>query len=250
MRYKMVFSYLGTNYYGYQIQARQNTVQGEIEKVFYKILQQDVTIYASGRTDRGVHAENQVAVFDLDKEIDTDKFKHSVNSLLPKDIYVKELTHCEDDFHARFSALGKKYVYKMSLKENDPLNNLTIYYANKEYDPSLIKEAMQLFIGTHDFKNFCTNKEELSYEETIYSFTLKKQDDILIFEIVGTGFKRYMVRMIIGTVLAYALHKITLEEIRFKLETTIRNNVSFKVPPEGLTLKEVYYKKEQINDKA
>ncbi len=248
MRYRMDFAYKGTNFYGYQVQENKRTVQGEIEASLSKILNTFIRIYASGRTDRGVHALNQVAIFDYDQDLDCNKLRNSLNKLLPLDIHILSLNKCDEDFHARFSALGKKYIYLMAIKENDPFKNQEVYYSLKEYDINLIKQAMSLFLGKHDFKNFCTNKEEESYEETIFAFNLENNDGYLTFSIVGTGFKRYMVRMIIGTVLACSLHKISLEEIKNRLETKERNNVSFKVPPEGLYLKEVYYDEESLKN--
>lgn len=248
MRYRMDFSYRGTDFYGYQVQDNKRTVQGEIETYLSKILNTFIRIYASGRTDRGVHALNQVATFDYDKDLECEKLRNSLNKLLPLDIHIKSINKCNDDFHARFSALGKQYIYLMAMKENDPFKNQEVFFSLKKYDIFLIKQAMNLFLGTHNFKNFCTNKEEESYEETIYDFTLKNDEEYLTFSIIGTGFKRYMVRMIIGTVLAYSLKKISLEEIKNKLDTEERNNVSFKAPPEGLYLKEVYYDEESLKN--
>lgn len=244
MRYKLVFAYKGTAFYGYQVQDSHRTVQGDIEKVLRRILQKGIKIYAAGRTDKGVHALNQVAIFDYEKKIDVHKLKFSLNSLLKNDIHINEIELCQDTFHARFSALGKKYVYKMALKENNPLENELIYFVCKKYDLVKLKKAMKLFIGRHDFKNFCVNKEKESYEETIYEFSLKIKDGYLTFTIIGSGFKRYMVRMIIGTCLACGENKISLLEIKDKLIQNERSNVKFKVPPQGLYLAEVYYEKE------
>lgn len=248
MRYKIIFSYNGSGFNGYQIQNDARTVQGEIEKVLLKIFRYEIKIYASGRTDRGVHALNQVAIFDIENEVEETKLKKSMNALLPKDIYIKSLIRCPSDFHARFSAIGKKYVYRMAIKENDPFLNKMVYFSSKEYNLEIMQKAMDIFIGEHDFKNFCTNKESLSFIETIYSFKLTKKDDYLIFTIIGSGFKRYMVRMIIGTVLACSLNKFSLTDIIEKLESKERKNVSFKAPAAGLYLEEVYYDKESLEN--
>ena len=248
MRYKMIFSYRGTDFYGYQVQNEKRTIQGEIEKILFKLLQENIRIYASGRTDRGVHALNQVAIFDVDKELDVERFRHSLNSLLANDIHIKSICKCDIDFHARFSAIGKKYIYEMAIAENEPLNNYGIFYSLKNYDFDIMEKVMELFVGEHDFKNFCTNKEEESYVETIFSFKLIKNQNRVTFSIIGSGFKRYMVRMIVGTVLACGLNKFTYDEVKNKLDSKIRDNVSFKVPPEGLYLSEVYYDKESLNN--
>ena len=116
MRYFMTFSYDGSDFKGYQKQSRARTVQGELEKVLTKVNgEKSVSIVASGRTDAGVHAMNQKAHFDLDKKIDCDKFLHSVNSILPEDIYVKSLEEVSDNFHARFNAIGKEYIYQINM---------------------------------------------------------------------------------------------------------------------------------------
>ena len=107
MRYKIIFSYDGSDYFGYAKQPNKKTIQGEIEGVLATIFQKEVGIFASGRTDKGVHALNQVAHFDLDKEVDLEKLLTSINKLLPDDIFVKKIEKVEENFHSRFSANQK-----------------------------------------------------------------------------------------------------------------------------------------------
>ncbi len=127
MRYLMTFSYDGTNFYGYQKQKNKRTVQDEIENVLSKINDKKISISASGRTDAGVHAINQKAHFDSSNEYDTDRLKHSMNKMLPDDIYIKNIKLVNDDFHARFNVTRKKYVYKINVGEYNPLDRNYIY---------------------------------------------------------------------------------------------------------------------------
>lgn len=247
MKYKMVFSYYGHDFSGYQIQGELRTVQIEIEKILFQLFQEKIRIYSSGRTDKGVHANNQVASFKTKKDFKPDKLKYVLNRLLPKDIHIKSVEYCDEDFHARFSALGKKYVYKMVEGENNPiLNKLVYFYEGVPLDYELMLKAKELFIGTHNFMNFCSNKDEESYEETIYSIEIKRVNNEYTFTFIGSGFKRYMVRILVGTMLAVAKGKYTLEQVKEKLETKVHQNVSFKVPPVGLYLEKVYYEGDEL----
>ena len=135
MRYFITFSYDGSKFKGYQKQPKGRTVQGEIEKVLKKInSNKDISISASGRTDAGVHAYNQKAHFDMDKTIDLDKLKNSLNGLLPKDIYVKNVEIVDDNFHARFNVKAKEYIYKINMGEYDPIKKDYVYQYNKKLD--------------------------------------------------------------------------------------------------------------------
>lgn len=248
MKYKMIFSYYGINFAGYQIQKNKRTVQEEIEKMLFQLFQENIRIYSSGRTDKGVHALNQVASFKTSKDFKPSKLKYVLNRLLPDDIHVKSVEYCEDDFHARFSAIGKRYIYKMVEGENDPiLNNLIYYYQGEKLDYLKMLEAKDMFIGKHNFKNFCSSKDEESYDETIYDIKIDKVDNAYTFTFVGSGFKRYMVRILVGTILAVSKGKYTLKQIEEKLISNIHQNVSFKVPPQGLYLDKVFYEGDDIS---
>ena len=145
MRLFACVSYKGTNYQGWQKQKSAPTVQSEIEKVLSKILNTEINIYASGRTDAGVHANHQYFHFDIDKDVDIDRLMYSTNCLLPKDIKINFLKRVDDDFHARFSAKKKEYKYIVNLKGNNPFNyelNAEMYL---DVDDNLLKESLNLF---------------------------------------------------------------------------------------------------------
>ena len=245
MKVKGVISYDGSVFNGFQVQTKQNvvTVQGTLEKVLSQIFNTQIHIHGSGRTDKGVHALNQVIHFDIPQdEYDLSRLKYSLNRMLPSTILVKDLVKVDESFHARMSAKGKHYQYRIRLNQ-DPfaINYMLIYL--KPIDLDLIKLGMKEFLGVHKFYNFCSNNDvEDEYEKEIFSFTLTQKDNDLIFDIIGTGFKRYMVRMIIGTVLAYVDHQIELDYIKDRLEALKDlQTTSYNAEPQGLYLMEVYY---------
>lgn len=249
MRYFMTFSYDGNDFAGYQKQPDKRTVQGELEKVLKKVSgNQDISVHASGRTDSGVHAMNQKAHFDVDSVnfSDCDKVLHSVNSLLPSDIYVKKIEEVNSDFHARFNATGKEYIYKINLGEYDPLERKYVYQCNKKLDVVEMERAMKYLEGTHNFKAFTKVDEERpdDYIRTLSQTNLVrdlKDVNKITLVFVGTGFLRYMVRNIVGTLLEVGEGKRKSEEVIDILKSEDRTRAGKTASPEGLYLKNVFY---------
>lgn len=249
MRIKAIISYNGSNYYGFQTQNNKemNSIQDEIEKVLSTIFNCPISIAASGRTDRGVHALNQVIHFNVEnKEIDLYKLKYSINCMLPRDIYFKEMEVVDKKFHSRFCVKTKTYRYIINTGERNVLLDRLVYNLSRKLDVIKIKEAMNLFVGEHSFLNFCTNTEG-DFVRNIYSFTLEEKGDYLIFDISGNGFRRYMVRMIIGTLIEIGLGNIDFSFIKDVLDGGKYNRVRYKAPSEGLYLKDVEYGGELLN---
>lgn len=246
MRYLINFSYDGTNFYGYQKQPKKRTIQNEFEDVLKQINGgREVPIYASGRTDAGVHALNQRAHFDLDREMDPDKLCQSLNSLLSSDIYVKKVEIVPDDFHARFNAIGKEYIYKINLGEYSPLDRNYIYQYNKRLDINSMERAIKYFEGTHNFKSFTKTTDEITdYVRTISDASIirdvKNVNSITIC-FVGTGFLRYMIRNIVGLLIEIGEGKRAPEDIMDILEHEDRTFAGKTAPPNGLYLKNVFY---------
>lgn len=242
MRYLITFSYDGTNFYGYQKQINKRTVQGEIERVLSKINNEKIVISASGRTDAKVHAINQKAHFDLKKKFDQDKLINSMNKLLPKDIYIKRIEAVPDNFHARFNVKKKTYIYKINTGVYDPLTRNYIFQYNKKLNLKNISECIKPFIGEHDFKSFAkSNVECKDYIRTIYSIDIKEEKDIVTFRFEGNGFLRYMVRNIMGTLIAAGEDKINKEQIQEILDKKDRKVALKTSNPEGLYLYNVEY---------
>lgn len=214
MRYLMNFSYDGSSFNGYQKQVNKNTVQDNIEDVLKERFGHEVSIYASGRTDAGVHAINQYAHFDLDEEVDLDKLVIYLNDKTRDDIYIKSVTKVNDEFNARFSALSKTYKYVIRTKDyNLFYRNYELYYG-KEIDINRLEDLSNVFIGEHDFENFTTiqDKKE-TYVRFIESIRFDKSDDYVVIYITGHGFLRFMVRNIIGCFLDYNDGKLSKEDV-------------------------------------
>ena len=242
----MTFSYDGSDFKGYQKQSRVRTVQGELEKVLTKVNgDRSVNIVASGRTDAGVHALNQKAHFDLDTEIDCDRFLRSVNSILPDDIYVKNLEAVSDNFHARFNAIGKEYIYQINMGEYNPLERKYVYQHNRKLDVVEMQRAMKYLEGTHNFRAFTKVDEERDdYVRTLsQTNVIRDLKDVskitLVF--IGTGFMRYMVRNMVGTLLEIGEGKRRSEEIIDILASEDRRRAGKTAEAQGLFLRNVFY---------
>lgn len=213
-RYKCTVSYDGYNYMGFQIQEDLPTIELELKKAIYKLLNADAKIYASGRTDRYVHAFNQVFHFDIDNHIPPNGILKGLNSYLPDDIHIKSVEEVDDSFHARFSAVSKEYRYYINIGEYNPL---TIKYApNITYlDFDLMNEAIKLFEGTHNFKGFASSSIDPRKDtnKTIYEAKINKYNNYLEFIFVGTGFLKYQIRRMMGLLIEIGRGKENKEKI-------------------------------------
>ncbi len=245
MKYKIVFSYDGSAFLGYAKQPNLKTIQGELEKNLSLILNETIILSASGRTDKGVHALNQVASFNVSKVIlNKDKFLHSINKLLNEEIYVKKLVKVSESFDARFSAKKKEYRYYINLGEFNPLlRKYELFINNKDFDVNRFIDGSKIFIGEHNFINFCSKDEDKDgFIRTIYDIKVIKKKKRLEISLIANGFMRYEVRKIIGTLIYYAQNKISIEKINDYLsKTEKRDIVPFTASPFGLYLYKVYY---------
>ena len=220
VRYKCILAYDGYNYMGFQIQNDLPTIELEINKAMYKMLNKDVKIYPSGRTDRYVHARAQVIHFDLDNYIEPNSLKRGINTYLPADIYIKSVEEVDLNFHARFSAKSKEYRYYINTLEYNPF---TARYSSYIYnlDFNKMKEAINLFVGTHDFKGFASAQidERKDTVKTIFEAKLNELDGVLEFVFIGTGFLKYQVRKMVGILINIGSNKANREDILKIFET-------------------------------
>lgn len=242
----MTFSYDGSEFKGYQKQPRGRTVQGELESVLKKINgDKSVSVVASGRTDAGVHALNQKAHFDLNMEQDIDKLRHSMNSMLPDDIHVKQLEEVGENFHARFDATGKEYIYQINMGEYNPLERKYVYQHSKKLDVVEMQRAMKYLEGTHSFRAFTkVDEEKDDYVRTLSQTNLLrdlKDVNKIVLVFIGTGFMRYMVRNMVGTLIEIGEGKRRSEEIIDILKSEDRTQAGHTANPEGLYLRNVFY---------
>ena len=245
-RYFITFSYDGTNFSGYQKQPRERTIQNELEKALKEINEnKKVEVHASGRNDAKVHALNQKAHFDLDIKITKEKLKKALNSLLPEDIHIKNVEEVSDNFHARYNAKGKEYIYKINMGEYNPLERNYVYQYNNRLDVTEIERAMKYLEGTHNFKSFTkTDEEKDDYVRTLSQTNLirdLKDVNKITLVFVGTGFLRYMVRNMVGTLIEVGEGKRKSEDIITILKEQNRAHAGKTAAPEGLYLKNVFY---------
>ena len=241
-RYKCIVSYDGTNYMGFQVQEDLPTIELELKKAIKRLLNEDLKIYASGRTDRYVHAYNQVFHFDSEVNIPPMGMKKGLNSFLPKDIYIKSVEVVDENFHSRFSVKYKEYRYYINVKEYNPL---TINYApNITYlDLNLMKDAIKLFEGSHDFKGFASASIDPRKDtnKTIYKTEINERGDYLEFIFIGNGFLKYQIRRMMGLLIDVGRGKEKKEKILEVLEKK-DPGISHKVADGcGLYLYNVYY---------
>ena len=243
MRIRLDISYDGHNFKGFQRQIKERTVQQEIETVLSRIFNTDIVISASGRTDAGVHALKQVVTFMPNKEVsDLALLRYSLNRMLPNDIHVNAIQFVDDSFHPRLHALLKTYKYILNMGEANPFYENYRYEFKRKLDVNKVLEAKELFVGEHNFKNFTTKEEDNhDYVRTINSIDIKQDEDVLEITLIGNGFMRYMVRMIVGTLIAIGIGKEDKNFIVNKLEDTNRMPVIYKAPPQGLYLVDVKY---------
>lgn len=244
-RVKAIVAYDGTNFAGYQSQPGMRTVQSEIDKALVKI-HKDKSIHsvASGRTDAGVHANGQVIHFDTPLTLEVDRWRMAMNVLLPKDIRIVDVEYVDEDFHARYSATGKTYIFKWSYAEvHSPFErNYSVHLGRWRPNVQKMQEATQYFIGRHDFTSFCSAKTATSNRvRTVRQLTLTEQGETLVMTIEGDGFLYNMVRTIAGMLLAVGKGWHKPEEVKEILALKDRKAASKTAPAHGLYLENVTY---------
>jgi len=239
--YKMTIQYDGTNYAGWQIQQNAVSVQEIISKSIKQIIQEEVNLIGSGRTDAGVHALGQVANFISNNELDLFKFKYSLNSVLPNDISISVIESVDINFHSRFDAKKRAYIYLITTQKS-PFYNRYAYHLNTDFEISKMNELASVFIGKKDFTSFSKNNPDAENKICeVFEAHWRKQKNLLIFYIEANRFLYGMVRASVGSILkAYNLEDGIkhLEEI-FNYKN--RNEAADAVTAKGLFLYKVKY---------
>lgn len=242
MKYKLIVSYDGSYFHGFQRQLNLISVQEKIEQVLSEITKEEIKIHGAGRTDAGVHAYGQVISFKTTRTIPTDNLKKIMNKKLYPHIYIKQVEIASETFHPRIDAIKKEYHYLVSINNFDPLKVNYVYYFHDRIDISSIRKAMEYIKGTHDFKSLCKTTEDKTTIRTIEKFDLDVKDGILEFKIVGDGFLRNMVRIIIALMLRVGEGKIQVEDVKTIIDGKNRKLAPWVSPANGLYLWKVYYK--------
>ena len=245
MNYKLTLQYDGTKLNGWQKQGNtDNTIQGKLEAILEKMYGEYVEIHGSGRTDAGVHAISQVANYHAPAKFSEEEIKRTLNEYLSKDIRVLQVETAEERFHARLTAKGKTYEYRID--NGEIANVFQRKYTMREENPldlEAMRKAAGYLLGTHDFKTFCANKKmKKSTVRTITSITIKDNDGIVAIRYTGNGFLYNMVRILTGTLIEVGRGKILPEEIPGIIDAMDRGAAGFTAPAQGLYLIEVTYK--------
>lgn len=242
IRFKIVLSYDGTNYHGWQIQSNAVTVQGMVQGVLEKLFKEPVSVCGCSRTDAGVHAKNFVCHADLPRPFPSDKLPLAMNALLPRDIAVKSAVPVEDDFHARFSCTGKTYCYRLyNARIRDPFEKDRAGFWPVPLDAEHMDLVAKEFIGSHDFAAFmATGSEMENTVREIHSFDVTRCGDLICFRVRGNGFLYNMVRIMVGTLIYADLGKLdrSVKEIIAAKDRTL---AGITMPPQGLYLEMPYF---------
>lgn len=241
---KITIEYDGSRYKGFQrLNDSENTIQGKIESVLSKMADEKIEIIASGRTDMGVHAHNQVANFKTSSNLSIKKINEYLNKYLPEDIVIKKVEEVEDRFHSRYNVKQKVYLYKINnSKTQDVFLRKYSTHIEKPLDIELMKKASEYLVGEHDFTSFASSKsKKKSNVREIYSITINKNKDIIDIFVEGNGFLYNMVRIIVGALIDVGLHKKTPEDVKIMLDKKNRSEASDTAPAKGLYLYSVKY---------
>lgn len=245
--WKATISYQGTYYDGWQSQPNKRGIQDIIEAVLYKIFRQRQRITGASRTDAGVHAFGQVFTFYAPSIIPAPKLQEMINGSLPDTLLIRELVPVPESFHPRFMAKKKIYQYIISPYKTIPSINFFIHHEKKDFDPFLLKEALLIFIGKHDFRSFAFESKEKNTIRTIYDIDIKEYNNLYIITIVGNGFLRYMIRRLLGGAL-YASQKKDIGYLKDIFKKKNSSNHLTVMPSKGLMLKNIIYdENEPIN---
>jgi len=244
-RLKFVVAYDGSAFAGWQSQRHGNTIQDQLEAAFGKISGSKVSVIGAGRTDTGVHALGQCAHVDFESgRLSIDRWITALNGILPPTIRILRARFVSLNFHARFSAKGKIYRYRISNAAiMSPFELGRAWHVRAPLDRASLVRAARLFVGRHDFRNFAATRGKFTGDttRTINSLRITIRGSLIELEFAGSGFLYKMVRLITGTLVRCALGKETLDSIQFYLAEPGQNAPRFVAPAAGLYLVRVSY---------
>ena len=239
----MKIAYDGTNYCGWQIQINGITVEEVINRELTSLLGEEIAVIGASRTDSGVHAMANVAVFDTETRIPAEKICFALNQRLPDDIRIIESKEVPADFHPRYCNSTKTYQYKiLNRKIPIPTERLYSHFVYMDLDIDKMKEAAKYIVGEHDFKSFCSTRTQVENTvRTVYSLDVDKKEDMIYITISGNGFLYNMVRIIVGTLMKVGLSVYPPEHVKEIIDACDRNVAGPKAPAKGLTLLGIDY---------
>lgn len=237
-RVKLIVAYDGTAYHGWQIQPGAPTIEGELNRALSDLLKEEIKVTGASRTDSGVHALCNVAVFDTDTCIPSEKIAYALNQRLPEDIRIQESADAAPDFHPRHCNSRKTYEYRiLNTRFPLPTRRLYAYFTYVPLDVERMRQAAAYLTGEHDFKSFCSAAAVVeSTVRTIYQLDVERQKDEIIIRVSGNGFLYNMVRIIAGTLMEAGRGNMEPERVREILEAKERQAAGPTAPACGLTL--------------
>jgi len=240
---KLVVEYDGTAYHGWQRQINAPTVQGIIEDKIRLITKKKVNLIGAGRTDAGVHAKGQTANFRTAARLNPIDWQRALNSLLPPDIMIREAKQVSENFHARFSAKGKIYQYRILYRPHRPaLDRLSVWHFPHSLNMSAMKRAARALAGRHDFTAFKGSGGETKTDRChLKRLTLQRSGDLIMITIEADRFHQHMVRNIVGTIVEVGRGRREAQEMKQILLSRDRRLAGPTAPPQGLFLVEVKY---------
>ena len=244
MRIALLIQYLGTNFHGWQKQPNQVTIQGHIEQAIADVTGLAVNIYAAGRTDAGVHAAAQVAHFEYSGPIPPQKWAKIINGRLPKDILVRASAQVDDNWHARFSAVWRRYRYTIYTDKRPNLfvSQTSWHYYRSNLDESLIQQALNPILGEHDFAAFKrSGSDRIDSLVEVQAAHCYRRDSFLYLEVQANSFLYGMVRLLVGMLVEVGVGKRTPEDFTEIWQNQRRSEVKYSAPAKGLCLLRVGY---------
>jgi tRNA pseudouridine38-40 synthase len=249
MNFRLLIQYDGTNFHGWQIQSELRTVQGELTRVLTLLEGREMDVHGSGRTDAGVHAEGQVASVHLIREIEPEKLRNAINGNLAADVRVLSVDIVPDDFHARYAAKSKTYRYRLVHgRVQSPFWTRYAHQESRPLDLERMRSVAKMFIGEHDWTAFSAADSDsesrvrnVSQLEITSRYDERGHCDLIEFTVSANGFLRYMVRSIVGTLLAVGRGEIDESTVQRAIAEGERSLAGATAPPHGLTLVKVEY---------
>ncbi len=240
---KVVVSYDGTDYFGFQYQPAAPTIQAELESVLSRIVKEPVTVYGSGRTDTGVHAAGQVINFRTEGTVPVDRLCLAMNSLLPVSIAALQAQEVENSFHARYSAVSRTYVYYILNREApDALRSRFCWHVRHPLDVEAMQQGAKALVGRHDFSSFASaDREQTNPIRDLQRIEVVREGDSVVITVQANAFLRSMVRVIVGTLTEVGLGMTASSDMKSILEAADRRQAGKTAPARGLCLREVEY---------